>query len=423
MGNTRFTIRGGNSLSGAVRVPGAKNAALKLIAATLLTDEPVTLENVPNITDVARMLKIIETLGADVELDWDNHRVTITAKDIDPGLLPVEDVRALRASIVLMGPLLARCGSVTMPYPGGDKIGARPLTAHIVALQQLGARIEKQDGQLVATAQKGQLVASRVVLPEFSVTATENALLAAALTPGDSTITIAAGEPHVRDLGELLTAMGAAVVLVAPNTFLVRGQESLRGTTHRIIGDALDAFTFLAAGLVTRGDVTVEGIDPKQLELPLLKLKEMGMTIETGENSMRAVPDSGTLKAAKIQALPYPGIPSDVQPIFSLLATQAEGASLVHDPLYENRFRYLEELRRMGADATMLDPHRAVITGPTPLVGIPITSFDIRAGAVLVLAGLVAQGVTTIEGIDHIDRGYENMEGRLRALGASIARE
>jgi len=415
-------IRGGNALNGSVRIRGAKNAALKEIAAALLTDQPVVLENMPHITDVLRMLEIVETLGAVVEADWEMHRVSITAQNIDPTKLPTDAVRELRASIVLLGPLLIRCGQVAMPYPGGDKIGARPITAHIEALRQFGVLIETKDNRLEASVPKQGLTATKVVLPEFSVTATENALMTAAGIPGRTEISIAAAEPHVQDLGKLLTKMGATVELVGPNRYVVDGNATLCGTTHNVVGDVLVAFTFLAAGLVTRGNVEVHGIDPMQLELPMVKLREMGVSLEVGSNSISTRPISGTLRAIKVQVLPYPGIPSDLQPLFALLATQAEGTTMIQDPLYENRFRYLEELVRMGANAQMVDPHRAIVSGPTLLTGIPITSYDIRAGAVLVLAGLVAKGETTIEQINHIDRGYEDIDGRLASIGADIER-
>lgn len=416
-------IRGGKTLSGEVVVPGAKNAALKQIAATLLTEEPVTLENMPDITDVRRMLEIIRAMGANVEEDWENARIIIEAKNIDAARMPTDAVRALRASIVLLGPLLIRCGSVTMPYPGGDKIGARPLTAHIEALEQLGAHIETTSSELRVTVPDEGLHAGRVVLPEFSVTATENAMMAAAGIPeGETEILIAASEPHVQDLAKLLTEMGAHAELSGQNTYRIKGTGKLHGATHAVVGDVLDAFTFLAAGLVTRGEVRVKGIDPDELLLPLLKLAEMGADVLVEKDALVTQRLSGTLLATKIQALPYPGLPSDLQPLFALLATQADGTSLIQDPLYENRFRYLEELSRMGADASMLDPHRAVVKGPTQLTGIPITTFDIRAGAVLVLAALAADGETTIQDIHHIDRGYQNIDGRLRALGAEIER-
>ena len=417
-----FVIKGGRPLKGTVHVPGAKNAALKEIAAALLTKETVTLEGMPQISDVVRMLEIVEALGADVETDWPARTVKITADTVDASRLSSEHVRAIRASVVLLGPLLARCGEINIPYPGGDQIGARPLTAHVDALAQLGATIERTDGHLHAYTPPGGLEPGHVVLPEFSVTATENALMAAAGTPGETTIAIAAAEPHVRDLAALLTAMGAKTWYSGPNTYTVQGVKELHGATHRVIPDLLDAFTFLMAGVVTRGDVTTAGVASDQCELALLKLKEVGVELETQGDRIRALPHSGTYRAARVQALPFPGIPTDLQPLFALLATQSEGSSLIHDPLYENRFRYLEELQRMGADTQMLDPHRAIVSGPTILTGVPITSFDIRAGAVLVLAGLVANGVTTIAGIDHVDRGYEDLSGRLSALGADIQR-
>ena len=422
MSDQHLRIRGGKPLHGRVEVPGAKNAALKMIAACLLTDESCVLENVPQISDVARMVGIIRALGVEVEEDAAQHQLTICAASVDPTKLPEEDVRSLRASIVLLGPLLVRCGTVRMPHPGGDHIGVRPITAHLKALTQLGVEIESDRSFIHANVPTSGLRPANVVLPEFSVTATENVLLAAAGIPGTTTIEIAAVEPHVQDLGAFLRSMGAGVRIEDSHTFIIEGTRHLGGATHRIVSDVIDAFTFLAAGLVTRGQITVGNVNPKQLTLPLAKLEEMGAPIAVHEDSIETLVAPGTLKATSIQAMPYPGVPSDLQPLFALIATQAEGTTLIHDPLYENRFRYLEELIRMGANASMLDPHRAVIRGPTPLVGIPISSFDIRPGAILVLAGLMAQGTTIIEGIAHIDRGYEDMDSRLRSLGADVER-
>lgn len=421
MAAPHFLINGGRSLNGQVTVPGAKNAALKMIAAAILTDEQCVLENVPQITDVARMLKILRAMGADIDEDPVAHRVAITARSLDPAKLPEEDIRSMRASIVLLGPLLVRCGSVTMPYPGGDVIGARSITPHLRALEQLGAEIYADGSVIEARAPTG-LHPGRVILPEFSVTATENVVLAASGIPGRSMIEIAALEPHVQDLGTMLTAMGAHVAVAGPHTYVVDGAQHLSGTTHRIVGDMLDAFTFLVAALVTKGQISIAGVDPRQLTLPLQKLREMGASVTVYDNMLAVSPDSGSLVATTVQAMPYPGVPSDLQSLFALLATQAEGTTLIQDPLYENRFRYLEELVRMGANASLLDSHRAIVRGPTPLFGTPISSFDIRAGAVLVLAGLMAHGSTRIEGILHIDRGYESLDARLRNLGADIQR-
>ena len=420
---SRFIIRGGEPLSGTVDVPGAKNAALKLIAASLLTSEPCILENVPQISDVARMLSILRAIGVDIVEEPEAHRVTITARHVDPTKLPAEEVHSLRASIVLLGPLLVRCGSVTIPYPGGDIIGARPITAHLRVLEQFGVDVRTAGGEITATIPVEGLQAGRIVLPEFSVTATENALLIASGISGTSTIEIAALEPHVQDLSLFLNTMGARVSMGGPHIYVVQGSSPLNGAYHRIIPDILDAFTFLVASLLTRGSVAIRPIEASQLTLPAMKLHDMGAPVSVEAGAITTDADPVSLTSTNIQTMPFPGFPTDLQPLFALLATQAEGTSLIHDPLYENRFRYLEELIRMGANASLLDPHRIIVNGPTPLAGVPITSYDIRSGSVLVVAGLLANGVTTIEGIEHIDRGYEHLDRRLRALGADIARE
>lgn len=422
MAGEHFLIRGGKILSGSVEVPGAKNAALKMIAACLLTEERCVLENVPRITDVERMLAILRALGVTVEEEQEARRVAITAARVNPVGLPVEDIRMLRASIVLLGPLLVRCGSVRIPHPGGDHIGARPLTAHFRVLEQFGATIESDDSFINIRVPSRGLHAKKIVLPEFSVTATENALMIAAGLSGETTIDIAALEPHVQDLGAMLSAMGADVALAGPHRYRVRGSPKLHGTSWKVRGDPLVAFTFLSAGLLTRGEVGIRGANPEDLTLPLAKLQEMGVHVKVNGDTFAAGDPPAVLQATSVQAMPYPGVPSDLQPLFALLATQAEGASFIHDPLYENRFRYVEELLRMGADITHLDAHRIAVRGPTPLTGVPIASLDIRAGAVLVLAGLVAQGETMIDGVHHIDRGYEDLDGRLRELGADIQR-
>jgi UDP-N-acetylglucosamine 1-carboxyvinyltransferase len=419
----RFVIRGGKSLSGTVRVQGAKNAALKLIAGSLLSEEPCVLENVPNIVDVEKMLNIVRALGAEVREELEAHRVTITARHLDPTHIPEDEVRSFRASIVLLGPLLVRCGAVTMPYPGGDVIGARPITAHLKVLEQFGVEVRADGVTISARVPKSGLRAGMVILPEFSVTATENALFLASGIPRESRIEIAALEPHVRDLAMFLTAMGADIRIGGPHEYLVRGTNTFRGVTHHTIPDILDAFAFLVASILTRGEVSVGPIDEEAALLPLAKLREMGVPLSVRNGRIETIPNLPALSATMIQAMPYPGIPTDLQPLFALLATQAEGTTLIHDPLYENRFRYVEELVRMGANASLLDAHRIVVNGPTPLTGVPITSFDIRAGSVLVVAGLVAHGTTEISDIEHIDRGYEDFDGRLRALGADIVRE
>ena len=417
-----FRILGGKKLYGTVSVFGAKNAALKAMAAALLTQDPVYIENVPNIVDVSRMADILESMGTRIEWDKTKRIMAIVAKDIYPERIDATLVGMLRASVVLLGPLLARFGEVKLPWPGGDNIGVRPLTTHLAAFEKMGAEIISESPVLDLRVPSGGLKAGRVVLREFSVTATENILMAAALVAGTSSIEIAAAEPHVENLSRMLVSMGAKVQGGGTHTITVSGTKNLKGVRHWLIPDMLDAATFIMAGLATKGDVTVEGFDPGHVTLALEKLREMGAKVTEGKNSVHAVLGIGGLKGILVQAMPYPGIPTDVGPLFAVLATQATGTSLIHDPLFENRFRYLPELERMGAKARLLDAHRAEITGPTALQGIPIISFDIRAGAALVIAGLAASGETRIEGIEHIERGYENLEGRLSALGADITR-
>lgn len=413
-----FLLKGGRILQGTVAVPGAKNAALKLIAACLLTKEECVLKNLPEISDVATMLAILESMGAEIERRGREAR--IRCQVIDPSHLDQSLVARLRASVVFLGPLLARFGEAKIAYPGGDRIGARPLDAHLAVCRQLGAEVLAW-GKEMLHVRREKPSPRRIILPEFSVTATENAMLAVARSDAETTIHIAAAEPHVQDLAQFLSQLGVSVQGAGTHTLVVRGKKELRGAVHEIIPDPLDAATFLIAGAATHGDVSVQGAREDHMLLVLEKLRGMGAALSVSGATIRARVSS-SLSAARIQALPYPGIPSDLQALFAVLATQSQGESLIHDPLFEGRFSYLAELSRMGARAVLLDPHRAKIVGPRRLSGTTISSFDIRAGAAMVVAGLVAEGETVIEGIEHIDRGYEDLDGRLRGLGAEITR-
>src|SRR3989344_4265400 len=392
----KFVITGGKPLSGSVLVPGAKNAALKLIAGCLLTPEICVLNNLPVISDVSKMLSILESMGASIERQGGNS-VSISCADIKPQEINGTLVSQLRASVVLLGPLLARFGEVRLPYPGGDRIGVRPLDAHMRVFEQLGAQILSWHRILHLRAPKG-LVPGRIILPEFSVTATENALLAAALLPGTSEIKIAAAEPHVQDLALFLGHLGVDITGAGTHDIIVSGKPALSGAAHTVIPDALDAATFLICALATRGRVLVEGAREDHLILVLEKLREMGAAISTRKEGIAVSWDKPLRAVGRLQAMPYPGIPSDLQALFTVLATQASGETQIHDPLFEGRFLYLQELARMGAVVEQRDSHRAMVRGPAKLSGTTISSFDIRAGAAMVLAGLVADGETIIEG-------------------------
>ncbi|MBI4457814.1 UDP-N-acetylglucosamine 1-carboxyvinyltransferase [Candidatus Uhrbacteria bacterium] len=415
---TRFVIRGGRHLSGDIKVGGMKNAATPILAATLLASEPCIIENVPRLSDVERMLDILRSLGAEAEWTGE-HEVSIDARRADIGSLDAKAVKSMRSSVLLMGPLLARFHEVRMPEPGGCIIGNRPLDAHIAAFETLGAQVRRENGHYVLTS--GRLKGATIILPEFSVTATENALMAAVLAEGRTVIDIAAMEPHVQDLCRFLVACGARIGGIGTHTLTIDGVERLGGARHRLIPDQIEAGTYAVLSALTKGRIVIRGVEPRHLDLVLLTLKNAGVRVVVEGGSLRTEPSS--LKAfRRLQTLPYPGFPTDLQAPFGVLATQCSGSSLIQEPLYEGRFGYVNELVKMGANATVCDPHRVLISGPTPLYGQEIRGLDLRAGATLVIAGLVAQGETVIHGAEVIDRGYERLDERLRALGADIER-
>ena len=416
---SKFIIRGGKKLSGEVTVGGSKNAALPCIAAALLTSEPVLLRNVPRLTDVDRALEILESLGAAVSWE-EEHAVRISCADVSLAKLDERTVSALRGSVLFMGPMLARFGAVTLPEPGGDIIGKRPLDAHFHAFTRLGATVERANGHVSLSA-KG-LRGAEVILPEFSVTATENALMAAARATGITTVKIAAAEPHVQNLSEMLTKMGAAVDGAGTHTVTVHGAATLHGCDHTIIPDMLEMGTFLVAAAATGGTVRIRGFDPSLLDIVMDFVERIGIKTEYADHVL-TVHGATHIKPFTLKTLPYPGFASDLAPFFAVLATQAEGMSMIHERLYENRLGYVYWLSKMGANAVICDPHRVVFSGPTPLHGYEIKALDIRAGATLVIAGLTAEGETVVHDAEILDRGYEKLLERLVALGADIRRE
>lgn len=414
-----FEITGGQKLSGTVDVRGSKNAATPILAATLLTTKKCTISNLPLIEDVFRMLEIIESLGADVV--WTGKRsVAITAKKINPQKMDRIKVKQLRSSILLLGPLSARCGQFQLPQPGGCVIGARPVGTHFDALAKMGVRIRNmKDAYAIDARKKHNAV---IVLKEFSVTGTENAMMLAAGIPGKTVIKIAAAEPHVEDLGKFLIGLGVRITGLGTHTITIHGKKKLRGVAHKIISDFNEAATFLILGVATKSPITVKNANPGHLDLVLEKLRLCGAQMIIKGKSITIVPPRKILSLEKIEARIYPGIPTDIQAPFGVLATQADGKTLIFDTLYEARLKYLAELRKMGAKARILNDHQAVITGPTKLKGKKITSFDLRAGASLIIAALIADGTTQISNAYQVDRGYERIEERLQTLGARIER-
>jgi UDP-N-acetylglucosamine 1-carboxyvinyltransferase len=413
-----FRIQGGRPLEGEVVVRGAKNAAGPILIASLLTNEPCQISNLPLIKDVLNTLEVLKSLGAKVE--WKGEReVRIQTERLTPEKMNFDQARETRISVLFIGALLARLSSFKMVRPGGDRIGLRPISTHLKALEKLGATVSFKDDFYFFEKKPSQV--KQIVLSEFSVTATENLLLASVLSSEKIVIKGAAMEPQVQDLIHWLQTMGAKIKIIGSHSFLVEGVKSLKGGVHFLIPDPLEAGTFIVAGALTPGKVIVKDIIPDHLTLFLNKLEEIGVNFKIEEKGIM-VAYSPKIQKAKVQALPYPGFPTDLLPIIVPLLLRAEGKSLIHDPLYENRLRYVDELRKMGADIEMVDPHRAFVFGPSLFRGARIESSDIRAGASLILAGLMADGITTIDNIGQIDRGYEKIEERLSQLGADIQR-
>jgi len=430
----KFIIQGGKSLKGTIIIRGAKNAALPILAATLLTKQPCVINNLPLIEDVFKMLNILEVLGA--KISWlDKRKIKIKCSNINPSKIPYEIIGHFRGSILTLGPLLARFGKVKIPPPGGCLIGARPLDTHFDAFSQLGIKIlskekfhhferppttfqEKGFGKGISQ----KVVGGEVILREFSVTATENVLLFSSFFPQRTVLKIADQDYPVQELSKVLKKMGAKIKERGSHTLEIIGTKNLKGFNHFIMADPIETGTFIVATLATKGEVLIKNAQLSFLSLFLKRLQDFGANFKIlGKNLIKISP-SNKLKMDKIQSLPYPGIHTDLQPELGVLATQNKGPTLIHDPLYEGRLKYLEELNKMGADIIFCDPHRAIINGPTPLYGIEIPSPDIRAGAALIIAGLVARGRTTINNIYQIDRGYERIEERLQKLGADIKR-
>ena len=421
-----FEIIGPNKLKGEIEVLGCKNAATPILAATLLTDKPCIIENLPLIEDIFRMIELLKSVGA--EVDWVGKRaLKIQAKNINPDGLNPDLVNKLRSSILFLGPLLSRFKKVSMPQPGGCLIGVRPLDAHLEAMEEIGAEVEKENGKLTfkmnKTRAKINLVRGKeIVLSEFSVTATENVLLSSSLVEKKTIVKIAALEPHVQDLILVLRKMGAEIKYRGPHEIEIKGKKKLNGFRHHIIYDPVEAGTYLILAGATGSKFKIKNANPNYLDLVIKKLKNFGMTFEIKKDGIIADGRNKLKAVSKIQTMPYPGIPTDLQCAFGVLATQAEGATLIHDPMFEGRLKYLEELNQIGAKIVICDPHRALIFGKTKLFGKAIKTYDLRGGAALILAALAATGKSSIDNVYQIDRGYEKIEKRLQELGARIKR-
>jgi UDP-N-acetylglucosamine 1-carboxyvinyltransferase len=415
-----FRIRGGNELHGTIAVCGSKNAATKLIAATLLTREPCELVGLPRIKDVEAMLGILKKMGAYIEREGDTTH--ITNNTIDPSLLPREEVQQMRSSLALAGPLLARFGSVAMPYPGGDQIGTRSIATHLHAFSDLGYQVREESDGFRIERPSHIAPANTVILDEFSVTATENIIMLAAGTVSEFRIAVAAEEPHVQDLMAFLNKMGAEVEALPRHHIRVKGTTSLKGARYAVRPDYIEAGTLVIAVLAVGGAVTITNFPTEDLELFFHQLKRTGANITIEDTRTVRVETSPDLKLDTIQTMIHPGIPTDLQSPLGVLATQTTGITRLHDPLYEGRLSYLEGLKAMGARVEILNKHEAQIEGPTKLKGAALKGGDIRGCMSMIIAGLVAEGTTTIENAFQVDRGYERIDERLAALGADIER-
>jgi UDP-N-acetylglucosamine 1-carboxyvinyltransferase len=416
-----FRIEGGRPLTGSVRISGSKNAALKLLAAATLTGERCRFTNVPDIQDVAVMAETLRDLGVTVERPAPNV-YEVASGDIEWLFVPLEAAAKMRASFILLGPLLSRFGRVIISNPGGDRIGRRPVNLHVDAMRALGAEIEYRNGYYFARA-PGRLRGGLVEFPFVTVMGTENAILGAVLADGHTTIRPAAREPEIDDLIAFLQKMGAQVERTGPDTIEVEGRKRLRGAEHRVIPDRIEAGTFVVAAAVTGGHVTVQDAPCEHLGAFIETLGRVGVSVACGPDSIE-VDGSGRddYRAVDIETSPYPGLATDLQPPTCVLLTQANGDSRVHEAIFEDRLEFLAELRRMGAEVDMGDEHNATIHGPSPLHGAVTEIGDLRAGASLILAALAAEGVSTIHGAHHVHRGYENIGQKFEELGARIER-
>ena len=416
----KLVIRGGTPLLGTVRISGAKNAALPCMAAALLTEDPVVLENIPQVRDIETTRRLLSAMGGEVELGYGraHHRTTIQVRKLSTPEASYELVKTMRASTLVLGPLVARCGHARVSLPGGCAIGARPIDLHIKGLERLGAKITQDHGYVEASADR--LRGAEIVFDRITVTGTEDLLMAAALAEGETIMQNCALEPEVADLADLLNKMGAQIEGAGTSTIRIKGVSKLRGAKHRIIPDRIETGTFITAAALTGGDVNVTNCDPAHVTAILQKLNEAGVKTVHTDDSIRVMGDN-PLKGADVNTEEYPGFPTDMQAQYMVVATQAEGTSIITENIFENRFMHALELVRMGANIR-IEGRRAIVRGKTPLSAAAVLASDLRASASLVLAALVADGETIIDRVYHIDRGYEHIEEKFKGIGAEIRR-
>lgn len=424
----QFVVEGGYPISGSITPSGNKNEALPVLAATLLSREKIRLTNVPGIGDVRSMMHLLELCGAKV-LQQENHTVDIQADAVERTELPAEVSSKIRASILFLAPILSRCGRVRLPFPGGDRIGRRRVDTHLLGLEALGAKVELEDG-FYHLWSPHRLKGTDILMDEASVTATENLVMAAALAEGKTVLHNAASEPHVQQLCHFLNHLGAKISGIGSNVITVDGVEELGGGEHRIGSDYLEVGSFIGCAVATGGELIIHDAAPEHMRMSLHKFASLGMNIEVRGNDMyiskdqpkKCVPDIGTSQL-KIDDGPWPLFPADMMSVATVMATQMQGTVMIFEKMFESRLFFVDRLMTMGANIILCDPHRAVVIGPTPLKAQVMSSPDIRAGMALLIAALCAEGKSVIQNIEQIDRGYEQLDERLTALGANIVRE
>ncbi|MBN7795351.1 UDP-N-acetylglucosamine 1-carboxyvinyltransferase [Parahaliea mediterranea] len=415
----KLLIKGGRALHGELRISGAKNAALPIIAATLLSDEPVTIRNLPHLHDITTMIELLGCMGVELTVD-EKLSIEVNAASISEFSAPYELVKTMRASILVLGPMVARFGRAHVSFPGGCAIGSRPVDLHLKGLEAMGARISVEGGYINAEVE-GRLKGARILMETVTVGGTENIMMAATLAEGRTVIENAAREPEVVDLAHCLIAMGAKISGHGSDTIVIDGVEALHGCTYDVMPDRIETGTYLVAAAATRGSITLRGTDPECLEVVLQKLEEAGADLEVGEDWIRLDMQGRRPRAVSIKTAPYPGFPTDMQAQFTAMNAIAEGTSTVIETVFENRLIQTHEMNRMGAHI-VIEHNTAIITGQERLEGAPVMASDLRASASLVIAGLVAEGETLVDRIYHIDRGYECIEEKLQQLGADIRR-
>ena len=415
----KYVIKGGNRLTGEVTISGAKNAAVAIIPAVILSEAPCRIENIPDISDVKTLTNILQEMGGKVEY-LDRHTIVVDPGSIHTDVVSAESARRIRASYYFIGALLGRCRNAVVPLPGGCNFGVRPIDQHLKGFAALGCDYSLDNG-MIAVSAKNDLHGANIYLDVVTVGATMNIMLAAVKARGLTVIENAAREPHIVDLANFLNTMGADIRGAGTDTIKIHGVQKLRGCTYSIIPDQIEAGTYMVAAAATGGDVTVKNVTPKHLESISAKLEEMGVTVEEGDDSVRVVCDK-PLRKCNVKTMPHPGFPTDMQPQIVALLSIAQGTSMVNESVWEGgRFKYVDELRRMGAQITV-DGKIAIVEGVERLKGAPVRALDLRAGAAMVIAGLVAEGTTQVEDVVYIERGYENIVDKLVDLGADIYR-